>query len=41
VGSTDHVLEDDLKQTAAVAAFIVYGLAMRDEKLPRKPLPPH
>ncbi len=34
----DHVLEDDLKQSAAVAAFVVYQLAMRDEKLPRKPL---
>jgi carboxypeptidase Q len=37
----DHVLEDDLKQSAAVAAFIVYQLAMRDEKLPRKPLLSH
>jgi carboxypeptidase Q len=37
----DHVLEDDLKQSAAVAAFIVYELAMRDEKLPHKPLPSH
>jgi hypothetical protein len=35
----DHVLEDDLKQSAAVAASLVYDLAMRDEKLPRKPLP--
>jgi len=32
----DHVLEDDLKQSAAVAAYVVYELAMRDEKLPRK-----
>jgi carboxypeptidase Q len=37
----DHVLGDDLKQSAAVAASIIYGLAMRDEKLPRKPFPPH
>jgi Zn-dependent M28 family amino/carboxypeptidase len=37
----DHVLEDDLKQSAAVAAFIVYQLAIRDEKLPRKPLLSH
>jgi carboxypeptidase Q len=37
----DHVLEDDLKQSAAVAAFIVYQLAMRDEKVPRKPLLSH
>jgi carboxypeptidase Q len=33
----DHVLEDDLKQSAAVAASFIYHLAMRDEKLPRKP----
>jgi hypothetical protein len=37
----DHVLEDDLKQSAAVAASVVYDLSMRDEKVPRKPLPPH
>ncbi|HMD32514.1 MAG TPA: M20/M25/M40 family metallo-hydrolase [Candidatus Acidoferrales bacterium] len=35
----DHLLEDDLKQSAAVGASVVYGLAMRDEKLPRKPRP--
>ncbi|HKP36665.1 MAG TPA: M20/M25/M40 family metallo-hydrolase, partial [Pyrinomonadaceae bacterium] len=33
----DHVLGDDLKQTAAIAATFVYQAAMRDEKLPRKP----
>jgi len=33
----DHVLEDDLKQSAVVAAAFVYLAAMRDEKLPRKP----
>jgi hypothetical protein len=32
----DHVLEDDLKQSAAVAASFIYQAAMRDEKLPRK-----
>jgi len=37
----DHVLEDDLKQSAAVAASVVYDLAMRDEKVPRKPLLSH
>jgi carboxypeptidase Q len=37
----DHVLEDDLKQSAAVAASVVYDLSMRDEKVPRKPLPSH
>jgi hypothetical protein len=37
----DHVIEDDLKQSAAVGAFVVYYLAMREEKVPRKPLPTH
>jgi carboxypeptidase Q len=37
----DHVLEDDLKQSAAVAATVVYDLSMRDERVPRKPLPSH
>ena len=32
----DHVLEDDLKQSAIVAAWFIYQAAMRDEKLPRK-----
>jgi hypothetical protein len=35
----DHVLEDDLKQSAIIAASFVYQAATRDEKLPRKPLP--
>lgn len=34
----DHVLEDDLKQSAVIAATFVYQAAMRDEKLPRKPM---
>jgi carboxypeptidase Q len=34
----DHLIEDDLKQSAAVIASMVYELAMRDEKLPRKQL---
>jgi carboxypeptidase Q len=34
----DHVLEDDLKQSAAVAASFIYQAAMRNEKLPRKAL---
>jgi len=37
----DHVLEDDLKQSAAVAASLIYQLAMRNERIPRKPLPSH
>ena len=32
----DHVLEDDLKQSAIVAAWFIYQAAMRDGKLPRK-----
>jgi len=32
----DHVLADDLKQSAAVAASFIYTLAMRDQPLPRK-----
>lgn len=34
----DHVFAEDLKQSAAVAAAFVYQAAMRDEKLPRKPM---
>jgi len=33
----DHVLAEDLKQAAAIAATFVYQAAMRDERLPRKP----
>jgi len=32
----DHVLADDLKQSAVIAATFIYQAAMRDEKLPRK-----
>lgn len=35
----DHLQEDDLKQNAVIVAAFVYNLAMRDQKLPRKPLP--
>ena len=34
----DHVLEDDLKQSAIIATTFVYQAAMRDAKLPRKPI---
>lgn len=37
VDTLDHVMGDDLKQASAVAATFVYDLAMRNEKLPRKP----
>jgi Zn-dependent M28 family amino/carboxypeptidase len=35
----DHLQEDDLKQAAVIVAAFVYDAAMRDQKLPRKPLP--
>lgn len=36
----DRVQRDDMIQAATVAAVFAYNAAMRDEKLPRKPLPP-
>ncbi len=35
----DHLSIEDLQQAAAVVAAFVYNTAMRDEMLPRKPLP--
>ncbi len=35
----DHVLEEDMKQAAVIVASVAYLTAMRDTKLPRKPLP--
>lgn len=35
----DRIQADDLKQAAIIMAAFVYNAAMRDEKLPRKPLP--
>ena len=35
----DHLSESDLKQTATIVAAFVYNTAMRDERMPRKPLP--
>ncbi|OGD18701.1 MAG: hypothetical protein A2W03_08920 [Candidatus Aminicenantes bacterium RBG_16_63_16] len=35
----DHCVEEDLIQSAVVMAVFVYQTAMRDERLPRKPLP--
>ena len=34
----DHAQAEDLKQAAAIVASVVYNAAMRDAKLPRKPL---
>jgi len=36
----DRVQRDDMVQHATVVAIFAYNAAMRDEKLPRKPLPP-
>jgi carboxypeptidase Q len=35
----DHLFIDDLKQAAVIVAAFVYNTAMRNELLPRKPLP--
>ena len=35
----DRIQGDDLKQAATIMAAFLYNTAMRDEKLPRKPLP--
>ena len=35
----ERLIQDDLKQNAVVIASFAYHAAMRDEKLPRKPLP--
>jgi hypothetical protein len=37
--SYDHLIEADLKHSAAVVAAFVYNAAQRDEKLPRKEMP--
>ena len=37
--SYERLVLDDLKQAAAVVAYTVYHLAMRDEMMPRKPAP--
>lgn len=38
--TVDRVQRNDMIQHATVAAIFAYNAAMRDEKLPRKPLPP-
>lgn len=35
----DRIQEEDMKQAATIMAAFVYNTAMRDKKLPRKPLP--
>jgi hypothetical protein len=36
----DRVQREDMIQMATVAAVFAYNAAMRDEKLPRKTMPP-
>jgi carboxypeptidase Q len=36
----DRIQADDMKQASVIMAAFVYNAAMRDEKLPRKPMPP-
>jgi Zn-dependent M28 family amino/carboxypeptidase len=36
----DRLSPDDLKQAAAIVAAFVYNTAVRDEMMPRKPVPP-
>jgi carboxypeptidase Q len=35
----NHALEEKMKLSAALAAYIIYELAVRDDKVPRKPVP--
>jgi hypothetical protein len=37
----DRIQADDMKQASVIIAAFVYNAAMRDGKLPRKPLPPN
>lgn len=39
IDSYEHLYMDDLRQAAMIVAYFVYNTAMRDEMLPRKPLP--
>ena len=36
----DHLVADDLKQAATIVASFVYHTAQRDQKIPRKAMPP-
>jgi carboxypeptidase Q len=36
----DHLVPDDLKQAAVIVASFVYNTAQRDERMPRKEMPP-
>ncbi len=39
IDTLDHVSEADLKQASVIMATFLYNAAMRNERLPRKPLP--
>ncbi len=39
IDNFDRLIEDDLKQAATIMAAFAYNAAMRNEKLPRKPMP--
>lgn len=39
IDTFDRTYEKDLKQAAVIMASFIYNAAMRDEKLPRKPMP--
>jgi carboxypeptidase Q len=39
IDTIDHVQPDDLKQAAVILASFLYNAAMRDEMIPRKPMP--
>ncbi|MEX2529553.1 MAG: DUF5700 domain-containing putative Zn-dependent protease [Gemmatimonadota bacterium] len=40
VDTYDHLRLDDLRQSSVVLATFLYHAAMREERIPRKPLPP-
>lgn len=37
--SYDHLMPNDLKQSATIMAAFVFNAAMREQKIPRKELP--
>lgn len=39
IDTLDHAQPDDLRQAAAIMASFLYHAAMRDERMPRKPMP--
>ena len=39
--TVEHVKREDAMQASVVMAWFVYNAAMRDQPLPRKPLPPN